>query len=183
MEKPVSSDVVEEAARKALQERGVELKDIAAIVYDMQAKYAPQLTMEDCYDSADAVLGKREIQHAVLVGIELDKLAEEKKLSEPLQSLVDSDEGLFGVDETIAIGSVFGFGSIAVTTFGYLDKEKHGIIKKLDTSKEEVHTFLDDLVASIASSASARLAHRLRDKEEKRDKKKMKEREDEELIG
>ncbi|SFE74563.1 phosphatidylglycerophosphatase A family protein [Alteribacillus iranensis] len=183
MEKPVPSDVVEEAARKALKKRGVEVKDIAQIVYDMQAPYVSNLSMDDCYESADAVLCKREIQHAVLVGIELDVLAEKKQLSEPLQSLVESDEGLFGVDETIALGSVFGFGSIAVTTFGYLDKEKHGVIKELDTNKKEVHTFLDDLVASIASSASARLAHRLRDREEHRDKSKIKEREDEELIG
>ncbi|PIB70512.1 phosphatidylglycerophosphatase A, partial [Pseudomonas sp. 2995-3] len=77
-------------------------------------------------------------------------------------------EGLFGVDETIALGSVFGYGSIAVTTFGYLDKEKVGIIKELDTkSDESVNTFLDDLLCSIAANASSRLAHRLRDREER----------------
>ncbi|RSL30214.1 phosphatidylglycerophosphatase A [Salibacterium salarium] len=183
MKKPVSSDVVEKAARDALEERGVKIKDVAAIVYDMQAKYAPNLTMDDCVESTDAVLCKREIQHAILVGIELDKLAENNQLSEPLQTLVDTDEGLFGVDETIALGSVFGFGSIAVTTFGYLDKEKHGVIKELDEKKNEVHTFLDDLVASIASNASARLAHRIRDRDESRTNDKIKKREDEELIG
>jgi hypothetical protein len=62
---------------------------------------------------------------------------------------------------------VFGYGSIAVTTFGFLDKQKIGVIKKLDTRKDgPVHTFLDDLVASIAASASSRLAHRIRDEEE-----------------
>ncbi|MFZ4450406.1 phosphatidylglycerophosphatase A family protein [Salibacterium aidingense] len=183
MKKPVASDVVEKAARNALAERGVKVEDIAKIVYEMQAKYAPNLTMDDCYESADAVLCKREIQHAVLVGIELDKLAEKNQLSEPLQTLVDTDEGLFGVDETIALGSVFGFGSIAVTTFGYLDKEKSGVIKELDTNKEEIHTFLDDLVASIASNASARLAHRMRDRDESQSNDKIKKREDEELIG
>ncbi len=75
---------------------------------------------------------------------------------------------MFGVDETIALGSVYGFGSIAVTTFGYLDKQKVGIIKELDNRKPQVHTFLDDLVASIAASAAARLAHRIRDKEQNR---------------
>ncbi|MDA3129115.1 phosphatidylglycerophosphatase A [Aliibacillus thermotolerans] len=184
MKKPVHSDVVEEAARTALKERGVEIKDIAKIVYEMQAEYAPSLTLKECEESTDAVLTKREIQHALLVAIELDKLAEKNMLSEPLQSLVESDEGLFGVDETIALGSVFGFGSIAVTTFGYLDKQKNGIIQKLDTRDgKHVHTFLDDLVASIASSASARLAHRLRDLEEGRKKSDIKKREDEELIG
>ncbi|TWI57838.1 phosphatidylglycerophosphatase A family protein [Halalkalibacter nanhaiisediminis] len=183
MKKPVPCEVVEQAARQKLAERGVTIQDIADIVYEMQAKYSPNLSMEECYESANAVLCKREIQHAILVGIELDVLAEKKLLSEPLQSIVKSDEGLFGVDETIALGSVFGFGSIAVTTFGFLDKQKVGIINELDKRKSEVHTFLDDLVASIAASASARLAHRLRDKEENRRVSDIKKREDEELIG
>ncbi len=98
---------------------------------------------------------------------ELDQLAEKGLLSEPLQSIVEADEGLFGCDETLALGSVFGYGSIAVTTFGYLDKQKVGIIRNLDNKKgKKIHTFLDDLVASIASSASSRLAHQMRDREE-----------------
>ncbi len=183
MKIPVPCDLVEQAARNALKERGVEIQHIADLVYELQKQYSPNLKMEDCYESADAVLCKREIQHAILVGIELDKLAEKKMLSEPLQSLVASDEGLFGVDETIALGSVFGFGSIAVTTFGYLDKEKIGIIKELDSRKHETHTFLDDLVASITASASARLAHRMRDREENRRREEIERREDEDLIG
>lgn len=107
------------------------------------------------------------MQHAILVGIELDELAEKKMLSAPLQQIVEADEGLFGVDETIALGAVFTYGSIAVTTFGHLDKNKIGLISKLDTKiGGAVHTFLDDLVASIASSAASRLAHRTRDLEE-----------------
>ncbi len=57
-------------------------------------------------------------------------LLRKKLLSAPLQQIIESDEGLFGVDETIALGSVFTYGSIAVTTFGHLDKQKVGIIKK-----------------------------------------------------
>lgn len=171
MKHPVSCSVVENAARNLLTERGVKINDIAKIVYSLQVKYNPQLTMEECHESINAALTKREIQHAILVGVELDKLAEKKMLSEPLQSLIDSDEPLMGVDETIALGSVFGYGSIAVTTFGFLDKEKVGIIQELDSkSGTQVHTFLDDLVCSIAASASARLAHRQRDFEEKEQK-------------
>ncbi len=183
MKIPVPCEVVELAARQKLEERGVTIQDIANIVYELQIPYNPKLTMEECFESTDAVMCKREIQHAVLVGIELDVLAEKKQLSEPLQSIVESDEGLFGVDETIALGSVFGFGSIAVTTFGFLDKQKVGIIKELDNRKPEIHTFLDDLVASIAASAAARLAHRQRDKEENRRVEDIKKREKEELIG
>lgn len=167
MKKKISSKTVKEAALSRLKERGVSVKDIAEIVFDMQRPYNDTLQMEMCIDSVNKVLEKREIQNAILVGIELDVLAEKKLLPEPLQSLVETDEGLFGIDETLALGSVLGYGSIAITTFGYLDKNKIGIIKKLDTKTGKgVHTFLDDLVAGIAASASGRIAHRLRDIEE-----------------
>lgn len=165
--KRVHSRDVTKAAKNALIERGVSIEAIAEIVYEMQIPYNKNLTLKDCIESVEKVLEKREIQHALLVGIELDKLAEQKKLSEPLQSIIESDEGLFGVDETIAFGAVLGYGSIAVTTFGHLDKNKIGIIRELDTKKGNgVHTFLDDMVGSIAASAASRLAHRLRDEEE-----------------
>lgn len=168
MSKRVHSSDVKKAVDQRLAERGVTAYDIALIVLEMQSPYSDDLTIENCVENVEAVLQKREVQHALLVGIELDMLAEQGKLSEPLQSLVAQDEGLFGCDETLALGSVLGYGSIAVTTFGHLDKEKTGIIKQLDTkSGESVNTFLDDLIASVAASASSRIAHRLRDIEER----------------
>lgn len=165
--KQVHSREVHKAAINRLHERGVTILDIAEIVHIMQAPHTANLEMKACIESVEAVLVKREIQHAILVGVELDILAEKKQLSQPLQSLIETDEGLFGCDETLALGSVFGYGSIAVTTFGHLDKQKIGIVKKLDTKiGTQVHTFLDDIVCSIAASASSRLAHRLRDQEE-----------------
>lgn len=164
----VSSQEVTEATKKALIERGVSIRAIAEIAYEMQASYNNGLTIEECIESVNMVLLKREIQHAILVGVELDKLAEQRKLSEPLQSLIDSDEGLFGIDETIAIGASLGYGSIAVTTFGHLDKNKIGIIRELDTKKGvKVNTFLDDIVAAIAATAAARVAHKKRDEEDR----------------
>ncbi|OYD07794.1 phosphatidylglycerophosphatase A family protein [Paludifilum halophilum] len=169
MNRRVHSREVKAAAMERLRERGVTIDGIAEIVHRMQSPYCEGLTMDLCVESVIAVLEKREIQHAILVGIELDRLADRKQLSEPLQSLIESDEGLFGCDETLALGSVFGYGSIAVTTFGYLDKHKIGMIEKLDTKTDgPIHTFLDDLVASIASAASSRLAHRIRDEEERK---------------
>ncbi|WP_397428593.1 phosphatidylglycerophosphatase A family protein [Priestia koreensis] len=163
-QKFVPSKDVTKATLDALTERGVTILDIAEIVYEMQIPYNPSLTMEECTASVERVLQKREIQHALLVGIELDKLAEQGKLSEPLQTIIEQDEGLFGVDETIALGAVLTYGSIAVTTFGHLDKVKRGIISKLDSKKlSGVNTFLDDLVASVAASAASRVAHRHRD--------------------
>ncbi|HWL27129.1 MAG TPA: phosphatidylglycerophosphatase A [Ureibacillus sp.] len=165
----IHSIEVTKAAKDALIRRGVKLEDIAEIVYKMQKPYNDGLQFEHCLNSVTRVLQKREVQHAVLVGVELDELAEKKMLSKPLQQIVESDEGLFGVDETIAVGSVLTYGSIALTTYGHLDKEKIGIIKHLDTKPGNVNTFLDDLVASIAASAASRIAHKMRDLEEEGD--------------
>ncbi|MED4073026.1 phosphatidylglycerophosphatase A family protein [Priestia endophytica] len=160
----VSSKEITEATFNLLKERGVTVVDIAEIVFEMQKPYNDKLTIEECVTSVERVLKKREIQHAILVGVELDKLAEKGMLSEPLQTIVEQDEGLFGVDETIAFGATLTYGSIGVTTFGHLDKCKIGIINKLDTDKKRgVNTFLDDLVASVAASAASRLAHKQRD--------------------
>ncbi|MGG1601121.1 phosphatidylglycerophosphatase A [Paenibacillus naphthalenovorans] len=168
MRRQVHSKEVKAAVYQKLEERGVTIEDIALIVREIQLSYDPGLTLQTCIESVHAVLQKRELQHAVLVGIELDVLAEKGLLSEPLLSIILSDDGLFGCDETLAIGSVFGYGSIAFTTFGHLDKHKVGIIRNLDIKAGfGVHTFLDDLVASIAASASSRIAHHKRDDDER----------------
>ncbi|SFX28249.1 Phosphatidylglycerophosphatase A [Thermoactinomyces sp. DSM 45891] len=170
MGRRVHSSEVYQAVMNKLTERGVPLEAIAEIVYEMQVPYKADLRKEVCLESVMAVLEKRELQHAILVGVELDTLAEKNILSEPLLSIVKADEGLFGCDETLALGSVFGYGSIALTTFGYLDKQKIGIIKSLDNqSGEHCHTFLDDIVCAIAAAAAGRLAHRIRDEDEECD--------------
>jgi phosphatidylglycerophosphatase A len=116
-----------------------------------------------------AVLEKREIQQAILVGIELDVLAEKGLLSQPLQSLIKYDEPLFGIDETIAVGVAMVYCSISVTSFGYLDKLKPGIINRFDLKDgKNVHTFLDDMISVLAACAASRVAHQYRDREEKR---------------
>ena len=137
MKRRVHSDEVKAAALQKLEERGVKIEDIAEIAEMMQSPYNQDLTMEQCINSVVKVLEKREVLHALLVGIELDVLAEQGRLSEPLQSLVETDEGLFGCDETLALGSVLGYGSIAVTTFGYLDKD----ISCYLTSRHETRTW------------------------------------------
>lgn len=168
MKRHVHSGEVRSAVYWLLEERGVKLEEIAEIVFEMQFPYNPSLEMESCLQAVNAVLQKREVQHAVLVGIELDMLAEKGLLSEPLQSLIETDEGLFGIDETIALGAANMYGSISATTFGHLDKHKIGVIKRLDTKNGSgVHTFLDDLVGAIAACASSRIAHQERDKAEK----------------
>jgi phosphatidylglycerophosphatase A len=147
-------------AVEMLERRGVTIKDIGELVYRLQKDYYEDLTLEICIKNVEAVLTKREIIHAILTGIALDELAEKKLLPEPLQSIVESDEGLYGIDEIIPLSIVNVYGTIGLTNYGYLDKEKKGIIKKLDTQKGQVvNTFLDDLVAALAAAAASRIAH------------------------
>lgn len=145
---------------EVLEDRGVTLSDIAELVKSLQEPFDPDITLETCYKNVEAVLKKREVAHAILTGIALDELAERKELPEPLQRIVETDEGLYGIDEIIPLSIVNLYGTIGLTSYGYLDKEKSGILKELDTKKDgEVNTFLDDLVAGIASAAASRYAH------------------------
>jgi len=66
---------------------------------------------------------------------------------------------LYGVDETMALGITNVYGMIGLTSFGYLDKMKPGILQKLNEKGKGIHVFLDDLVAGLAAAASARIAH------------------------
>ncbi|QAY65127.1 phosphatidylglycerophosphatase A family protein [Paenibacillus protaetiae] len=157
----LNSKKVEAATDEWLARRGVTRDKIAELVHFLQKDYFPNLTVEECIHHVNAVLSKREVQNAVLTGIQLDLLAEEGKLLEPLQEMIFNDEGLYGCDEVLALSIVNVYGSIGFTNFGYIDKLKPGILKKLnDRSDGEIHTFLDDIVGAIAASAASRIAHR-----------------------
>lgn len=153
----------EEQVVSLLAERGVSISQIAEIVYSLQVPYNPRLTMDMCVESVMTVLQKREVQYALFTGIALDMLAEKKLLPEPLQSIMELDEPLYGVDEILALAITNVYGTIGLTSFGFLDKEKPGVIARLNnqsgSQSDSIHVFLDDLVAGIAAAASARLAH------------------------
>lgn len=142
-----------------LEERGVKIEDIAKIILLIQKDYNEDLTLEECVDTVYSVLKKREVLYAILTGIELDKLAEENKLSEPLLSIVKSDYKLYGIDEVIPMSIINLYGSIGMANFGYLDKTKPGVIGELDDCHNKVNTFLDDIIAGIAAAGASRLAH------------------------
>ncbi len=64
------------------------------------------------------------------------------------------------IDEILAFSIVNLYGSIGFTNYGYLDKVKPGIIKKLDSEEGgRCNTFLDDLVGAVAAAAAGKLAH------------------------
>ena len=156
-----NTDELHKMTIETMERRGVTLDSIADIVMILQQKYYEGLTHEYCVENIKGVLRKRETIHAVLTGIAIDELAEKKMLPEPLQDIVESDEGLYGIDEILPLSIVNLYGSIGLTNFGYLDKEKIGIIKTLDEQKHGIHvnTFLDDIVAAIAAAAASRIAH------------------------
>lgn len=158
--KHINLSLLKKQAYDLLEERGVKIEDIGQIVFDLQVKYIPNLTMEECIEHLHAVLEKREVQNCVITGIELDIAAEKGKLSPLLCDILMRDEGLYGIDEILILSIVNVYGSIGLTNFGYVDKLKPGIIGILNSEKSErCNTFIDDIVGALAAAAASRIAH------------------------
>ena len=142
-----------------LDKKGVTLRSIAEITYELQHGFLPDVTIEKFEEVTINVMHKRELLNNVMVGIYLDKMANQGQLDEPLQTIVSHDMGVFGVDETLALQIANMYGAIGITNFGYVDRIKPGIIGKLDTSLNDVNTFIDDIVGAIAAAVAGKLAH------------------------
>lgn len=150
---------MKEICIQLLKKRNVELVDIAECTYLLQEKYIEGLDREMCLEAVESVLGKREVQNAIMTGVFLDEAAEKGFVEEPLKTKLLNDDGLYGIDEVLAYGICNLYGSIALTNFGYIDKVKPLIVGKLNSKGKHCHTFLDDIVGAIAASAASRLAH------------------------
>jgi phosphatidylglycerophosphatase A len=145
----------------ALNDRGVTYEDIAQMAYNLQKKYIPDISMDEVKKDTIDVLHKREVLNNAMVGLELDRLATQGLLKEPLESIIMNDSGVFGVDEGIALNIANIYGTIGITNYGYVDRDKSGVVKKLDEEKDGTsNTFIDDIVGAIASAVSAKIAHR-----------------------
>ena len=144
-----------------LEERGVTLNDIVDCVVYLQKDYVENINRDDILEIVHSVLQKREVQHALLTGIQIDKETEQGKFGDAeLNDIINRDEGLYGIDEVVAYGICNLYGSIALTNFGYIDRVKPGIIGELnDKSSGMCHTFLDDIVGAIAAASASKLAH------------------------
>ena len=127
-----------------LKERGVDLHQLAKIAFDLQQQFIPELTEADCYEELLNVMHKRELLNNAMVALELDRLAEENQIKEPLLSIIRKDAGVFGVDEALALQISDIYGTIGATNFGYLDRVKYGIIKSFDTDENHINTFIDN---------------------------------------
>jgi phosphatidylglycerophosphatase A len=144
-----------------LASRGVQLDDLVDILDGLQRPYSPALDRQICVDHTLAVLKKQQTFHAIQLAVKIDVGVEKGEFKEQYNHIVGNDEGLFGVDESIATAIPLMYGTIAITNFGYLDKAKIGIIKELDSDHSEgkCNTFIDDIVCGIVSAACGRLAH------------------------
>ena len=144
-----------------LKERGVEITDIADCVVYLQKDYVKDINYEEVMIIVHSVLSKREVQHALLTGIQIDKETELGMFGDvDLNDIILRDEGLYGIDEVLAYGICNLYGSIALTNFGYIDRVKPGIIGELNSPNSgKCHTFLDDIVGAIAAAAASKLAH------------------------
>lgn len=142
-----------------LHKRHINNETIGEIAYEMQHQYLPELTVEDFGKELDEVLKKREVLNILATGFALDNLAQDGLLPEPLQSIVANDSGVFGVDEGLSLSLSQLYGSIAVTNYGFTDKDKPGIAAQLDNSNGQVNTFADDLALALASAVIGRCGH------------------------
>lgn len=142
-----------------LSELGVSLNDIAEISYQLEYKYIPTLTVDECLTAVTTVMHKRDILNLAMTGLELDRLAQDNLIKEPLLSIIRNDLGVFAVDEVLGVSISQLYGLIGVSSFGMVDKVKTGVIKDLDTDDTRINTFVDDLVGAIASAAAAKVTH------------------------
>lgn len=145
---------------KGLESKGVTARKIAEIAYELEHDFLPDYTMEDYEREVISVLHKREVLNNAMVALNLDNLANQNLLSQPLQEIVEQDSGVFGVDETLATQIANIFGSIGVTNYGFVDRTKPRIIGKLDNREGVVNTFIDDIVGGVASAVAGKLAHK-----------------------
>ena len=161
-EQKMSQDFYEYCV-ELIETRGVTIRQIAEIAFDLQTKYLDMITIDDAEYAVKRVLHKREAQFAIMTGLEIDRLSEEGQIKGPIADIIKNDFGLYGIDEILALSVVNIYGSIGLTNFGYLDKAKYGVIKKLDDKNykpEQINTFFDDLVCAIAAAAASRMAHK-----------------------
>jgi len=145
-----------------LKERGVTVEEIAEVAFRQQSKWNPNISFQECKDSVDKILSLRDVFHLLQLGAEIDRLTEENAFHGPIQSILASDLGMFGIDELFGLELAGLYGTIGKTNFGDIDVNKPGIVSKLNelgkAENKACHTFLDDIVGAIAAAASTRVA-------------------------
>ena len=145
-----------------LLERGVDVNEIAEVAFRQQSKWNPNISFQECVDSVNKILSLRDVFHLLQLGAEIDRMTEDHAFHGPIQSILESDLGMFGIDELFGLELAGLYGTIGKTNFGDIDVNKPGIVSKLNelgkAENHACHTFLDDIVGAIAAAASTRVA-------------------------
>ena len=78
-----SREEMYELNKERLESRGVKIEDIALIAQKQQSKYTENISFEVCLESTKKILSYPDAFHMIQLGIEIDELAEQGKLSRP----------------------------------------------------------------------------------------------------
>ena len=147
-----------EFVQKELRKRGITAYSIGEIAYEMQHEYLPDYKISDFAEQFNEVLKKREVLNLLAFAFELDNLANKRMFSEPIQNIIENDAGFWQIDEILASSLAQLFGMLAITNYGYLDKNKVGIARRLD-EEDSITVFSDDIVSALASAVIGRCGH------------------------
>lgn len=147
---------------ETLKERTVTVEEIAEVAFRQQSKWSKTITMQQCVDSVEKILSLRDTFHILQLGAEIDRLTDEKAFKGPIQDVLETDLGMFGIDELFGLELAGMYGTIGKTNFGDIDVNKPLVIDRLnDEGKHDggmCHTFMDDIVGALAAAASTRVA-------------------------
>ena len=135
------------------------LEDIAEIVYALQRPHLPQLTLEQCIESVQAVLAKKRGPACDPDGSCFRRLCGKKMLPSPLQEIVARDEPLYGVDEILALAITNIYGSVGLDEFRLSGQAKAGRDRPAQQSTQTEGSTPFSMTSSPVSwpAASARL--------------------------
>ncbi len=168
-----SRDEMLEMNIKTLKERTVSIEEIADVAFRQQARWNPDISMQEVIDSVEKILSLRDTFHILQLGAEIDRLTDEKLIKGPIYDILKVDLGMFGIDELFGLEIAGLYGTIGKTNFGDIDVNKPLVIDRLNEvgkdGKGLCHTFMDDIVGAIAAAASTRVAQISNEEEARKD--------------
>jgi len=138
----------------------VTVQELVDLVIEGQKGYYPTLTIEQALEAVLDVLNKQDVLNVLYISNTIDRLGEDHKAPfRELQTMLDKDAGVFGIDETLGIESIAAlYGQIGLSNAYHLDKMKPGVIGQLNAQPYTV--MIDDVVAGICGGAMGRIAHK-----------------------
>lgn len=158
---------------ETLKERTVTVEEIAEVAFRQQSKWSKEISMQQCIDSVEKILSYRDSFHIIQLGAEIDRLTDENMFKGPMQEILKTDLGMFGIDELFGLELAGMYGTIGKTNFGDIDVNKPLVIDRLNGEGKHdggmCHTFMDDIVGAIAAAASTRVAQITNEKQAQKD--------------